>query len=706
MQKRRSWPASTAKLFFFFFLASHSNTQSTSTELVPDTGNGVFPTFLFGNLPQPGRHGGFVAAASTGQPGQTGKVVTTVNSTQPTHSVPPASIVPSGQVGIQPPVPGVSPTSPNIVPPTTTTFIAPSATVRLFAVSSEVAGLVPVINSWKANPTSLKSDTLDKIKPVKNRVESLISNLGGHLSSGCGAKRKRSLLSKLDVLDRLSCIDDGLGSITDHINGGDIDAIDDSLNSLKTQNSDLTDNEDEDDDSSKTSNDEASSTGTSSILSSLSPTLSSSCVTSATALHVTVQCAPTSISAGGSFIPTTTCSPVTTVTTGGCSVTGLTTTVATGTSASLTQIPCASDTCGKACPKNGGPLSGASMAMLATTGSCASISTIATSALPTASYGVFLTANIATPTPESSVTGLSKRNFLGDSNGDDKTLVDRSIARRHLPEVTPPYTAYVEKLRPTWIDQDGYASAQWFNYPAQGHHAAGVKGIYGCTSVIICSEKGVYISHIWEDPVFITGNYIPTDDNFFTVNAFNALRDGTATAQSITALVGSDQDPGPLNAIYVPKVFVLTPFTTDDDRTLLSVTTTLRYPERAEWLAQQVAKIIPGSDIGAVMGYTRTGRQVSTREPGTAGRAILEVDPLQYVYIAENSPPGAKGLQVGAWRLWVEDQLITYQEFWLPHAATPGGIQGRDINLCGSNTLSGTRLNTIASSMMLILGCP
>ena len=205
--------------------------------------------------------------------------------------------------------------------------------------------------------------------------------------------------------------------------------------------------------------------------------------------------------------------------------------------------------------------------------------------------------------------------------------------------------------------------------------------MYGCISVIITSEKGVYTSHIWENPVFENSDFTLTDDSFFVTNSLNALHDSTATAQSILALIGTDATPGVLHSIYKPKIFVHTPFTSDFDRDTLGYTTRgLNYDTRARWLAYEIAQILPGSDEGITLGYKRFGSQQATREGGTAGRAILEVDPIQYYIKSPQSPVGSNGLQVGQWRLWVEDQLIISQDFWLPpHPVPPGGIQKRDI---------------------------
>ncbi|CAG8899671.1 unnamed protein product [Penicillium egyptiacum] len=254
-----------------------------------------------------------------------------------------------------------------------------------------------------------------------------------------------------------------------------------------------------------------------------------------------------------------------------------------------------------------------------------------------------------------------------------------SLTAYAFQDASPHYDSYVQSLAPIWIDQLGPVSAQWFEYPSCGHSAVGVKGIYGCTAVIIASEKGVYISHIWENPVFVDHDFNPTDEKSFTINAFNSLRDGTEYAQSITGLIGTDQNPGVLNAIYAPKVFVLTPFATEWDRQNFGISTTLRYQMRVQELAQQIVSIVPGSGgNGIILGYTRTSRQASSQVPGIAGRAILEIDP-SYARLTTPYDSKSTGLQIGRWRLWVEDQLITYQDFWLPHITAPGGTSRRDI---------------------------
>jgi len=60
---------------------------------------------------------------------------------------------------------------------------------------------------------------------------------------------------------------------------------------------------------------------------------------------------------------------------------------------------------------------------------------------------------------------------------------------------------------------------------------------------------------------------------------------------------------------------------------------------------------------------------MSTRTADYAGRAILEVDPEQQDFTDD------KGVtrRVGAWKLWVEDRLITTTYFWSDYH----GIRGQ-----------------------------
>lgn len=172
--------------------------------------------------------------------------------------------------------------------------------------------------------------------------------------------------------------------------------------------------------------------------------------------------------------------------------------------------------------------------------------------------------------------------------------------------------------------------------------------------------KDVYISHIWEEPLFMQGyDWTPADDAYFAANVFNVLRDGNENTQAISSFIGMDTNLGPLNHIYSPKVFVVTPYTTDFDEARFGITTPLRYQARVEQLAKDIIRTIPGSDFagsGLALGYVRTDIDMATARGGIASRAIWEADPQQF-WLAETNSQGL-GVRIGRWRLWVEDRIV------------------------------------------------
>ncbi|KAI9650140.1 hypothetical protein NHQ30_000153 [Ciborinia camelliae] len=413
------------------------------------------------------------------------------------------------------------------------------------------------------------------------------------------------------------------------------------LDDLTSETDDLTP---ENNSESKTNTDSSRVTSTSW----LSSTSSSSCDSTQSALRVTVLCVPTTFKSGGSTVLTR--SPTTTVTTSGCSVTGMTTTISSSTLSSVPRIACAHYTCGALCPVgNGGSLSDVHSNTITASGECSFASTITTSALPTASSGVM--GNMVIEDTSGSTTLPSKRGSSIDIIRYNETQISifNELVERGLPQVGPPYSNYVSTLSKDltnkkygygWFDiTTGITTGSWYDY-SDNQILVGLRGLYGCTSVIITSWKGVYISHIYEVPVFIDETFQETDNDYFTANAFNALRDGAKdTIQSIKALIGNNADPGVLHPRYNPKVFVIALLGIwDDNEGKFIKTDKLRYEARAQNLARDISGIIPGSDgSGEVVGYKTTDEELSNNDDNAAGRAILEMDPCQAFLTADTT---------------------------------------------------------------------
>ncbi|SPJ78516.1 uncharacterized protein FTOL_06905 [Fusarium torulosum] len=506
--------------------------------------------------------------------------------------------------------------------PAATTAAPEVATASVSSVSSQVAALIPVINKWKDDPESLKEQTNKEVEDTHDDIIAVIVLLGGKPDVGCSGKR--GLLGPIgDIINKLACMAKDLVEVSGGIIAGNVPAVTGAVSGVQGKNEELTDEKKDEDEKSEEKSKEES-----------------------TKQEETTKEKSTEA-------PTTTEAPTSTVES--------TTTEATTTTTGI-MLPCASDTCGggDSCPI-GGDSGKEEIPNNAGDINCKDIPTTTIDGpLPT-KQGDLGDDPFTAPTarPESA-TPPSKR--------------DLPLVARKFNDDMSPNPFYVASLTPFWVSQQGDTSGHWFGAPGPGGKgSAGVNGIYGCTAVIIVSDLGVYLSHIWENPVFIDTDWNNKPDDEFNAKAFEALRDGNADAVSVAALVGTDDAPGVLHSSNSPKVFVLTPFTSSDDRSVFGITTTYRYEERANALASNLGGIVPGSGDAVVLGYTRTNHGHSTEQYGSWGRAIVEYDMLEEVIMSvEDDTAMNMGLAMGRWRLWVEDQLVTSHKFYvLPPPGVP-----------------------------------
>jgi hypothetical protein len=118
-----------------------------------------------------------------------------------------------------------------------------------------------------------------------------------------------------------------------------------------------------------------------------------------------------------------------------------------------------------------------------------------------------------------------------------------------------------------WLShKNGDTTGKWYTF-SNAKTAAGVTGLFGCTSIVIVSKHGVYLSHIYEDPVFVEktklGFLRPTTDKVFQEASFNALVNGdpeSGELEPLNTLIGTTENPGPLHYTLQPKIFAVTPF--------------------------------------------------------------------------------------------------------------------------------------------------
>jgi hypothetical protein len=537
------------------------------------------------------------------------------------------------------------------------TTAPPEATASVSSVSSQIASLIPVIDKWKEDPESLKDETNKEVEDTHDDIIAVIVALGGKPDVGCASK-KRGLLGPIgDIINKLACMAEDLTKVSGGIIAGNVPAVTGAVSGVQGKNDELTDEQqDEDEDEDEKSEEKSEEKSTKQEESTQEKSTEASTTTEA---------------------PTTTEVP--------------TTTEATTTTTGMPE-PCASGSCGggDSCPMNPGPGKDGKMSDEGGVTDCKEIPTTTTDGpLPTKPGG-FKDPFSAPPTSRPEAPSRKRDH--------------RPALHRRFEDDTSPNPAYVASLNPVWVSQVGDASGHWFNAPGPaGRGSAGVNGIYGCTAVMIVSNVGAYLSHIWENPVFIDKDWNFKPDDEFNAKSFEALRDGTAdgAALSISSLIGTDENPGYLHSINEPKVFVLTPFTSEADTMFHGITTLYRYEERANALATNIASIIPGS-TSQVLGYIRTDARQST-EYGYWGRTIVEFDMLERVIqSAEEDTLLGLGMAMGRWRLWVEDYLVTSHEFFVFPPAAPaapaGGQQKRaDEDAAHSCLIRGDSTGTASS---------
>jgi hypothetical protein len=515
--------------------------------------------------------------------------------------------------------------SPVITQAPAPTTAPPEATASVSSVSSQIASLIPVIDKWKEDPESLKDETNKEVEDTHDDIIAVIVALGGSPDVGCSNK-KRGLLGPIgDIINKLACMAEDLTKVSGGIIAGNVPAVTGAVSGVQGKNDELTDEQQDDEDEDEDKTEEKSE--------------------------------EQSTKEKSTEAPTTTVAPTSTeesTTTEAATTTGM-------------PVPCASGICGGSCPMGPGPGKDGKMSDEGGVVDCKDIPTSTTDGpLPTKPGGFEDPFN-APPTSR--------------PDPSEKRDVTLPLQRRTFTDDTSPNAAYIGSLNPVWVSQQGDTSGHWFNAPGPaGRGSAGVNGIYGCTAVMIVSNLGTYLSHIWENPVFIDGDWNFKPDDEFEAKAFNALRDGTAdgNALSVTSLIGTDENPGVLHSINEPKVFIVTPFTSPADTALYGITTFYRYEQRANDLASKLAGVIPGS-TSQVLGYTRTDKDQSTDMFGYLGRAIVEFDMLdQVLQSAEEDELLGLGMAMGRWRLWVEDYLITSHQFFVfPPVAPAGGQQKR-----------------------------
>ncbi|KAI9668238.1 MAG: hypothetical protein M1821_001058 [Bathelium mastoideum] len=237
-----------------------------------------------------------------------------------------------------------------------------------------------------------------------------------------------------------------------------------------------------------------------------------------------------------------------------------------------------------------------------------------------------------------------------------------SLIKRALPDPPPPgYVDSVLNRLARWLTPrlDEAVDGRFYPYE-EGHHVVGVKDLRGCTAVVIPSDKGVFVAHVWEIPVFRGSEREQTlrSEATFLRLGFESLVRGNPDCTSLASLVGTDETPGPMHRFYHPEVHVITPYTTRDEQRQ-GIHTPLRYEQYANLLAHRLQSLVGGITPGGIVrGYFRGSAREARSRSGTVGRAFLEYDtnelPPRRIPKGPQNPEGKPwSVLEGKWRLWV-----------------------------------------------------
>ncbi|RYO82104.1 hypothetical protein DL762_006791 [Monosporascus cannonballus] len=417
-----------------------NNTTLTSTDVTTSTAISVTLGDTLSSITQSG------TSTSTGSDTSAPRSRTIPSSTVTTTSLTTTSTLVGSTTTTSIPSPSLTLTS----PPTETSAALAQATSSASSVNSEVAILIPIIQSWTKDPESLKTYTLDKVNNLVDGVEDAIFDLGGDEFSGCDSNKKRGLLDLVsDVVNTLACILDDLTEITDKINIDDVVGITPALTDLTTHNDDLEDkSEDDGDDDDETTTDERETTETKSDPSTTATdsgtttTVSSEPVTSTTSSGSCKMRETTRLEPPTNTVPTVTVD-LPTVTASGETSTGVTSTTSDTssftTSGATSEIDTASDTTSGAVSTTSGT---ASMTTASTATASTTFSTTLSGTTITVSSITTTTSALATTTEAAPFCIPYQNPHKGDSycqcsSGDLSTTLPMDTGR-------PPcqYTAF------------------------------------------------------------------------------------------------------------------------------------------------------------------------------------------------------------------------------------------------------------------------
>ncbi|KAI7194821.1 hypothetical protein KC316_g1791 [Hortaea werneckii] len=485
------------------------------------------------------------------------------------------------------------------------TTIAPSgsqASSSETALHTQLSSVIPVIQGWIDDDTEDIDPIISSLDDIEDESKELLSEISDDADKdtdhGCTA----------NLFSLLTCIVDDVVSIKGGITEGVVEEVTSQLEDLTNLTDELESKQDEDEDDDDDDDDSSSRTSSqSSTESSITSSTSSSTSSCSSGTSVTedyfVTCSPTVISS----TTTQTCE-TSTSTVSGCSVSATATTTTVSSSA---HPQCAQTGC-SACTETTLPKQ---------TAPCVDcVTTVSGRAYPAEQTSIPEGADEITSLDDLANNTSSKRKRTlatpADFNGD---YLDFFTAQLQDPSlVNVPH-----RLAGT----GGSSSALiqlYLDYP----FSMTVQGLYGCTSIILISRRGVYMSHLFENPGF-TDNFqtdiaqaIPNGDS--TPISIGSLFDGQPWCPDLRSqsAAGGTFDPNQEGGV---KTILVTPGPYISDTT----PNVYRYPNEVDVIRTWLSNTFGSEPSDHV--YTSTDNFMSNEQGVSFGKVLFQYDPNQAI---------------------------------------------------------------------------
>ena len=216
-----------------------------------------------------------------------------------------------------------------------------------------------------------------------------------------------------------------------------------------------------------------------------------------------------------------------------------------------------------------------------------------------------------------------------------------------------------------WLDingSNGGASTGFARILGNLRYDAAVHGLFGCTSVVVVSQAGMWISHFWEVPSFRatagTGNNPRTaaDIANFNDQVINQMQDGGPDIPGLRQFTAAG---GQFDAPQRPVWVIVTP------RGTSGVVGSWKYQPEVNQIKSVLNTLFPAAPPVIIDYQTRPSPvdQLLT----ASGKILFQYDPAQAMITDNNNPCNV--YQQAMFRIWVEDRpLYAFQKYWAAEA--------------------------------------